>query len=67
MMNSEAHYKVFEKKPLPELANPSPDGDGVFQHDLASFYTSKKLIKSLTDNNINTLAWPGNSRDINSL
>ena len=34
-MNAEKYIKAVEKKVVADLANPFPDGSGVFQHDSA--------------------------------
>ena len=44
-----------------------PDGDGIFQQDLAPCLTGRKTKDFMLANNINTLLWPGNSPDINPI
>ena len=67
MMNADAYIDVLQRKLVPELTNKFPNGDGVFQQDLAPCHTAKKVVKFMTDNHIKTLAWPGNSPDINPI
>jgi len=67
MMNAVAYIEVLERKLIPELADKFPNGDGVFQQDLAPCHTAKKVAKFMTDNNIKTLPWPENSPDLNPI
>jgi transposase len=67
MMNSEKYIDVFQHKLLPEMRKLFPDGDGIFQQDLAPCHTSKRVAKYMTDNQITTLQWPGNSPDLNPI
>ena len=67
MMNADAYIDVLQRKLVPELAKRFPNGLGVFQHDLAPCHTAKKVVKFMTDNHIQTLAWPANSPDLNPI
>ncbi len=67
MVNSDQYCHIIDLKVAHELQQKFPDGDGVFQHDLAPSHTSKKTMKKLRDMNINVLDWPGNSPDVNPI
>ena len=67
MMNSDKYINVLQHKLVPEMMKIFPNNDGIFQQDLTPCHTSKKVTKYMTDNNITTLAWPGNSPDLNPI
>src|SRR5215469_15752411 len=52
---------------LPVIKNDFPDGNAIFQQDLAPCHTSGKMQKFFKDNKINILQWPGNSPDLNPI
>lgn len=67
MMTSEKYAQVLQTKLIPEMTKLFPNGDGVFQQDLAPCHTSKAMQKFFRDNNVNCLRWPGNSPDVNPI
>ena len=67
MMNSEKYLDVLTKKVIPEMARKLPEGSGIFQQDLASCHTSRKVKNFINLNNILVLDWPGNSPDLNPI
>uniref|UniRef100_A0A2L2YHU5 Transposase, partial n=1 Tax=Parasteatoda tepidariorum TaxID=114398 RepID=A0A2L2YHU5_PARTP len=67
MMRSEQYITILGKKVVPELKKRYPDGTGIFQQDLAPCHTSKIVKKFMSENQIETLEWPGNSPDINPI
>jgi len=67
MMNSDVYISVLRRKVIPELSKRFPNGDGVFQHDLAPCHTSRKVKDFMQDNSVTLLDWPGNSPDINPI
>ena len=67
MMNSEKYLDVLTKKVKPEMARKFPEGSGIFQQDLASCLTSRKVKHFIDLNNISMLYWPGNSPSLNPI
>ena len=67
MMNSDKYIDIISKKVAPDLINTFPNGEGIFQQDLAPCHTSKKSMKAFQDENIQVLQWPGNSPDVNPI
>ena len=65
MMNSELFRNILETHLLPTPQSCFPDDDGIFQQDLATCHTSKKLQKIFEEAEINVLEWPGNFPDLN--
>ena len=67
MINSEKYKNILETHLLIILQSRFPDGDGIFQQNLAPCHTSKKLKKFFEEAAINVLEWPGNIPDLNTV
>ena len=67
MMKSDQYIQILQRRVVPELQKRFPDGNGIFQQDLAPCHTLKKVKFFFSDNNICVLEWPGNSPDINPI
>ena len=67
MMNSSQYCEVIAHRVVPEMQQRFPDGDGIFQQDLAPCHTSKMSKKKFDDAGITVMEWPGNSPDINPI
>lgn len=67
MMNQHQYKKVLENRLLPQLKDWFPNNDFVFMHDGAPCHKAKSVTKFLSENNIKTLPWPGNSPDMNPI
>ena len=67
MMNSDKYKNILETHLLPILQTNFPNGDGIFQQDLAPCHTSKKMQKFFEQSAITVLEWPGNSPDLNPI
>ena len=67
VMNSEKYLDVLTKIVIPEIERKFPEGSGVFQEDLATYHTSRKVKNFINLNNILVLDWPGNSPDLNPI
>ncbi|KAG1653637.1 Transposable element Tc1 transposase [Nymphon striatum] len=44
-----------------------PDGDGIFQQEIAPCHTSRKMRTFFEESGLEVLDWPGNSPDINPI
>ena len=67
MMRSEQYTTILNKKFVPELKKQYTDGTGIFQQDLVPCHTSKMVKNFMSENQTETLKWPGNSSDINRI
>ena len=67
MMHSEQYITILNKKVVPELKKQYPDGTGIFQQDLVPCHASKIVKKCMSENKIETVEWPGNSPNINTI
>ncbi|KAG1681713.1 putative non-intrinsic ABC protein 5 [Nymphon striatum] len=67
MMNSEKYKAVLQTHLLPTMRRDFPDGDGIFQQDLAPCHTSCKMRTFFEESGLEVLDWPGNSPDINPI
>ena len=67
MMNSDRYKAILQTRLLPVLHRDFPDGDGIFQQDLAPCHTSKQMCTFFEENGLTTLDWPGNSPDLNPI
>lgn len=67
MMNQDKYIDILSRKVLTELSNLYPDGDGIFQQDLAPCHTARRTKVFMEHNNIQMLSWPGNSPDLSPI
>ncbi|KAG1664878.1 Transposable element Tc3 transposase [Nymphon striatum] len=67
MMNSDKYKAVLQTHLLPTMRRDFPDGDGIFQQDLAPCHTSCKMRTFFEESGLEVLDWPGNSPDINPI
>lgn len=67
MMNSEKYESVLTTHLLPTIHECFPNNDGIFQQDLATCHTSKRMKRFFQEEKITTLDWPGNSPDLNPI
>ena len=67
MMKSEQYIQVLQSKVLPVLLEQLPNGNGIFQQDLAPCHTSKRVKEFMKNHDVNVLPWPGNSLDLNPI
>ena len=67
MMNSDQYKATLQSHLLPALEKDFADGDCIFQEDLASCHTSKKMRTFFEEKDITILDWPGNSPDLNPI
>ncbi|KAG1674513.1 CD63 antigen [Nymphon striatum] len=58
---------IFQTHLLPTMKRDFPDGDGIFQQDLAPCHTSCKMRTFFEESGLEVLDWPGNSPDINPI
>ena len=65
MMNSDKYKAVLQTHLLPTMQRDFPDGDGIFQQDLAPCHTSRKMRTFFEESGLTILEWPGNSPDMN--
>ena len=65
MINSDKYKAILQTHLLPVLQRDLPDGNGIFQQDLAPCHTSKKMRAFFDENGLTILDWPGNSPDLN--
>ena len=68
MMNSEKYIELPQKSTVTqEMAKRFLQGTWIFQQDLASCHTSRRVKYFFVSNNISVLDWPGNSLDLNPI
>jgi hypothetical protein len=67
MMDSKKYIGVLEAKMVPTLRKLLPNGDGVFQQDLAPCQNSKLAESFFTQQHLKVLEWPGDSPDLNPI
>ena len=67
MMNSDKYKDILANYLLPILSDNDFRARRVFQQDLASCNTSKKMQTFFAQTDINLLDWPGNSPDLNPI
>jgi len=67
MMRANQYADVIRKKVLKDMEEAFPNGDGIFQHDLAPCHTAKQIGKLLKEKSVRLLEWPGNSPDLNPI
>lgn len=66
-MEQHQYQRVLENRMMPQMRDWFPNEDGIFMHDLAPCHTAKRIKEFVRQNNIQVLAWPGNSPDINPI
>lgn len=67
MMNSDKYKVILQTHLLPMMRRDFPDGDSIFQQDLAPCHTSRKMLTFFEESGLTVLDWPGNSPDINPI
>ena len=65
-MNSAYYSKLIRRTVSCDMQRAFPEGEEVFQQDLAPCHTSKQ-VKKVFKAAINILNWPGNSLDFNQI
>ncbi|XP_069951387.1 transposable element Tc1 transposase [Cherax quadricarinatus] len=66
-MNSDKYKAILATHLLPIVARDFPDGEGIFQQDLAPCHTSRKMLTFFEKSGLSILNWPGNSPDLNPI
>ena len=66
-MNTDEYIEVSQRKVVKDMERAFPNGGGIFQQDLASCHTAKKVKTILKENRIKVLDWPGNSFSLNPI
>jgi hypothetical protein len=66
-MDSDMYIKTLRTHLFPQAAQWFPCGDWVFQQDNASCHTSKRTMQYLQARNVDIMAWPANSADLNPI
>ena len=64
MMNTDRYIDVLRRR-APDLKGVFPDGNGIFQQDLAPCHFLRKTTKVFLKNKVQILEWPGNFPDLN--
>ena len=64
IINSDKYKDILENYLLSILSDSDSQAGRVFQQDLASCHTSKKMQTFFAQIGINLLDWPGNSPDL---
>ena len=67
MMKSDQYIEVIQQRVIPDMQKAFSSGNGIFQQDLASCHSSKKVKKIFSDHSISVPDWPGNSPDLNPI
>jgi len=67
MMNAEKYSELVRQKVFREMERTFPAGGGIFQQDLASSHSAKKVKKNFEGKGIKVLDRPGNSPDVNPI
>jgi hypothetical protein len=66
-MYSEKYIYITKSRVVPATENDFPNGDGIFQHDLSSCHTLRRVKKVAEGLKINMLRWRGDSPDYNPI
>ena len=66
-MNADKYINVVNHKVMGDMQIAFLDGEGIFQHDLASCHSVEKVQKGLQENGKKVLEWPGNLPDLNPI
>ena len=61
MMNADKYFEVIHCKVVKDMRKAFPNERGIFQQDLATCHTAKKVKITFEKNHIKVLDWPGNS------
>jgi len=67
MINSEKYSDILKCRVAQIMEENLPNGDGIFQHDLAPCHCSGNVKKVIEELEINMLHWPGKSPDLNPI
>ena len=67
IMNAEKYMQVINTKLQGDMEEAFPNGEGIFQQDLAPCHRANKVKKIFCEKGIRVLDWPGNSPDLNPI
>ena len=67
VMNSDKYKATLQSHLLPVLERDFDNGDCIFQQDLASCHTPKKMRTFFEEKDVTILNWPGNSPNLNPI
>ena len=67
MISFDKYIDVIENKDIPDMRSAFPDGEGIFQQDLAPCHSFRKVKTVFQKYKLNVLEWPGNSPDLNPI
>ena len=67
IMNAEKYIQVINTKLQGDMEEAFPNGEGIFQQDLAPCHRANKVKNSFCEKRIRLLYWPGNSPDLNPI
>ena len=67
IMNADKYMQVINNKIQNDMEDAFPNGEGIFQQDLAPCHRAKKVKKLFFEKGIQLLDWPGNSPDLNPI
>ena len=66
-LNSCGYIDLLENAMIPSTHGLSVSNDYVFQQDNARCHTSRQTMSWFLENNVNVMAWPAQSRDMNPI
>ena len=66
-MDSDKYKAILQMHLLPVVHRDFPDGESIFQQDLAPCHTSRKVCTFFAESGLTILDWPGNSPDLNPI
>jgi transposase len=66
-VNSSVYQDILDGHMIPSSERLFPDGEFIYQHDLAPAHASKSTAKWLADRHVQVLEWPANSPDANPI
>ena len=67
IMNGDKYMEVINNKVLTDMEEAFPNGEGIFQQDLAPCHRANKVKRLFLEKEIRVLDWPGNSPDLNPI
>ena len=67
MMNADRYVDIINNTIQNDMEEAFPEGNGIFQQDLAPCHRAKKVHKLFREKNIRLIDWPGNSPDLNPM